>query len=168
MPAGKAFIRRAITKASAKVDVVSQQPQSVVQAPQPDRLDELFGSDISAESVAAALGAKPANVDVQDLLAKIQCATLPPVMVLELAVWQALAADTEAAKTTSSIAPLYAPYSSSFVDCVAHLFFMGLGGKGRGGERKRVDQCMKLTPLPHPLNKFLLKPKVPKQKSSNT
>ena len=112
LPAGKAFVRRAITKASLKVDVVSQQQLSVVQAPPPDRLDELFGSEISAESVAAALGAKPANVDVQDLLAKIQCATLPPAMVLELAVWQALAADTEAAKKRGKTAYTYVEFAA--------------------------------------------------------
>ena len=99
LPAGKAFVRRAIAKASLKEVTVPQQQQlSVVQSSQPERLDELFGSEVSAESVAAALSGKHASVDVQDLLGKIHCSTLPPAMVLELAVWQALSADTEAAK----------------------------------------------------------------------
>ena len=99
LPASKAFLRRAIAKASAKVEGDIRPLPEVVQPPRPERLDELFGSEISAESVAAALGAKPAQVDVQDLLAKVQCSTLPPAMLLEVAVWQALAADTENANT---------------------------------------------------------------------
>ena len=112
LPAGKAFVRRAIAKASARGSVVAQQPGAAGQPSRSDRLDELFGSEVSAESVAAALSAKPAMVDVQDALAKIQCTTLPPAMVPELAVWQALVADSEAAKKRGRPAFTYVDFTA--------------------------------------------------------
>ena len=96
-PPDKSFLRRAIAKASmppplppVSAMAVVNPPETPAQVPRADRLQDLFGMEISAESVATALAAKPPPVDVHELLTKAECASLPSALIVDVSVWQAL------------------------------------------------------------------------------
>ena len=111
----KAFIRRAIACASAPaaastaLAVLPPTPQVQPQS----QLNEIFGQGTSAEAVAAALAAKTPPVDVHEVLGKISCGALPPSMIVELAVWQALTADSEQAKKFGRTAYTFVDFTST-------------------------------------------------------
>ena len=112
LPAGKSFLRRSIEKATQKPGVPPSLPEPPAQPPRVDRLEELFGVEVNAETVAAALAAKPTQVEVHELLAKINCTSLPSAMIIEVAIWQALAADTELAKKKGKQAFTYVDFTA--------------------------------------------------------
>ena len=118
-PPDKSFLRRAIMKASmppllppVAAAAVVNPPELPVQIPRSDRLQDLFGMEISAESVASALAAKPPPVDVHDLLTKAECASLPSALIVDVSVWQALAADSLQAKKKGRQAFTYVDLTS--------------------------------------------------------
>ena len=112
-PASKAFIRRAIIKAGEKQETSTalallQEPA----APRPEQFAELFGSQVSAESVAAAMAARPATVEVHDLLQKADLSSLPSTMLADTAVWQAIFADSEAARKKGKATFTYVDFTA--------------------------------------------------------
>ena len=99
LPAGKAFVRRATVAAGKTMAVTAIVPASApLPLPRPEHLAELFGSQVSAESVAAAMTGETAVVNVHDLLCKVNLASLPSALLADMPVWQAMAADSKAAE----------------------------------------------------------------------
>ena len=115
-PPDKSFLRRAIQKASQPLEQFAvplpPAPEVAMPLPRPDRLQDLFGLEVSAESVAMALSAKPPQVDVHDLLSKVDCASLPSALILDVSVWQALSADSWQAKKKGKQAFTYVDLTS--------------------------------------------------------
>ena len=140
-PAGKAFIRRAIALANRKKEVAGALPvDSPSQHPRLEKLEDVFGVEVSAEAVASALGAKPAPVDVQDLLSKAQCSALPSSMLTDVSIWQGLAADSEAAKKQGKQAFTYVDFTAKA------MLPPWLPADAVGGKRKRPDGGAELDP----------------------
>ena len=112
-PAGKAFVRRAIAQAThGHLALALPAPPC---PPRVDKLNDLFGLEISAEAVANALGSRLPPVDVQDLLLKAQCSGLPSAMMLDVSIWQALAADSAACKRTGKTMFTYVDFTSKLM-----------------------------------------------------
>ena len=116
-PAQKAFVRRAIRLAD-KLAKDSDVPQAVAQSQPTEpasshaKFEELFGVEVSAESVAEAMRTRVPSVEVQDVLTKASCAGLPPSMLTDVSVWQAMSADTEAARKKGKVAFTYVDFTS--------------------------------------------------------
>ena len=118
-PPDKSFLRRAVALASLPptpppVSAVAgvNLPEMPAHVPRSDRLQDLFGVEISAESVATALAAKPPPVDVHELLTKADCASLPSALIVDVSVWQALSADSLQAKKKGKQAFTYVDLTS--------------------------------------------------------
>ena len=140
-PAGKAFVRRAIRKASRQSEAASAVLPTEAPPPTPrEKLEDLFGVEVSAEAVAAALQAKVPQVDVQELLGKALCKGLPPSLLLDVSVWQALSADTEAAKKRGKTAFTYVDFTSKVL--LPHW----LPADAVGGKKKKPEGGSDLDP----------------------
>ena len=141
-PARKAFVRRAIERASIKKETFTD----TVPAPSPaqvsrmDKLAEIFGSQVSAEAVAEALSAKPTQVEVHDLLTKANCSALPSMMLLDVSIWQALAADSEVARKRRKLAFTYVDFTAKV------MMPPWLPADAVGGKKKRLDGASELDP----------------------
>ena len=113
----KAFVRRVIEKASAgeqtALAVLPPPPSLFAPPSSPAQLNELFGAGASAEMVASALSTKAPPVDVHDLLSKSAVGALPPMMVLETSVWQAMLADCEQARKLGRKAFTFVDFTAS-------------------------------------------------------
>ena len=140
LPAGKAFVRRAIDAAGTAAAVTAIAPVSVpLPVPRPEHLAELFGSQVSAESVAAAMAGETATVNVHDLLSKVNLASLPSAMLADMPVWQAMAADSKAAEKKGKT-------TFTFVDFTARAMLPPWLPADAVGGKKQQDHAPELDP----------------------
>ena len=96
--------------------------------------------EASAEAVASALGARPPQVDIQDLLSKAQCTGLPPAMLFDVSIWQALLADMDAAKRKGKAVFTYVDFTAK------PMLPSWLPADAVGGKQRRLEGGPELDP----------------------
>lgn len=110
----KAFLKRTLrvveaahASKRAKSKAVAFAPVQVAEAEGSQTFQAMVGGETSAAAVAAALSSASVEVDVHAQLVKAGCPSLPYQLQPDLPVWQAVAAESEAAKKANRVAFAY-------------------------------------------------------------